>query len=297
MNRRGTKTHTTSSASVRSWTVPAGATGTPRTTFAAPRRRATSHATRAVEPVAMPSSTMTAVRPSRLRRTRSLRRRATRASSSPRSRRSAVRSSSSVTAARASTSASSTRTPPSPMAPMASSGWNGTPSLRTTMTSSGAPSACATSNATGTPPRGSPRTTTSWSRTYCSRAASSRPASTRSANTTIAITSVSAPCQASATRAALVLSETPGPLGQAYAGREPASLPAVPARWVPGHVDEADHVRVRHVLDLRTLQFTEHSSIITPGSGLQQSSSGCSALSSWGSTGHIPHVRSPGTYR
>ncbi len=34
---------------------------------------------------------------------------------------------------------------PSPIAPMASSGWVGTPSLRTTTTSSGAPRAAATS--------------------------------------------------------------------------------------------------------------------------------------------------------
>ena len=53
------------------------------------------------------------------------------------------------------------RTPPSPIAPIASSGWKGTPSLRTTMTSSGTASARATSNATGTPPRGSPSTTRS----------------------------------------------------------------------------------------------------------------------------------------
>ena len=56
---------------------------------------------------------------------------------------------------------SATRTPPSPTAPMASSGRYGTPTLRTTMTSSGASRARAISAATGTPPRGSPRTTTS----------------------------------------------------------------------------------------------------------------------------------------
>src|SRR5674476_573204 len=54
------------------------------------------------------------------------------------------------------------------------------------------------------------------------------------------------------------------------------------------HTDGADHVRVRHVFDLWTLQFTEHSSIITPGTALQQWSSSCSAMSCWGSTGHIP---------
>ena len=40
------------------------------------------------------------------------------------------------------------------MAPKPSSGWKGRPSLRTTMTSSGAPSALATWAATGTPPSG-----------------------------------------------------------------------------------------------------------------------------------------------
>ena len=74
-----------------------------------------------------------------------------------------------------------TRTPSSPMAPMPSSGWNGTPSLRTTITSSGAPSARATSKATGTPPRGRPSTTTRCPRRCCSLAASCRPASARSA--------------------------------------------------------------------------------------------------------------------
>src|SRR5659263_163579 len=139
----------------------------------------------------MPSSTMTAVRPDRSMRSRPLRSRATRSSSSARSRLSTARRSASVIRARAITLASSTWAPPSPIAPMASSGWNGTPSLRTTMTSSGAPSAPATSNATGTPPRGRPRTTTSWSCRYSSRAASSRPASTRSANTIIAVSSTS----------------------------------------------------------------------------------------------------------
>jgi len=48
---------------------------------------------------------------------------------------------------------------PSTIAPMASSGWNGTPILRTRIRSSGACKAAATSAATGTPPRGSARTT------------------------------------------------------------------------------------------------------------------------------------------
>src|SRR5215472_4599301 len=76
------------------------------------------------------------------------------------------------------------RIPPSPIAPMASSGWNGTPSLRTTITSSGASSSLATSNATGTPPRGRPRTTTSLPRRNASSLARLRPASARSANST-----------------------------------------------------------------------------------------------------------------
>ncbi len=80
------------------------------------------------------------------------------------------------------TSGLRTRAPSSPTAPMPSSGWNGTPSLRTTMTSSGAPSACATW-ATRTPPRGRPRTTTGSPRRCPSRAESRRPASSRSANT------------------------------------------------------------------------------------------------------------------
>ena len=47
------------------------------------------------------------------------------------------------------------------IAPIASSGYIGTPSLRTTITSSGTPSAVAISNPTGTPPRGSASTVTS----------------------------------------------------------------------------------------------------------------------------------------
>ena len=49
--------------------------------------------------------------------------------------------------------------PPSTTAPMASSGWKGTPTLRTRIRSSGASSTAATSAATVTPPRGSARTT------------------------------------------------------------------------------------------------------------------------------------------
>ena len=77
-----------------------------------------------------------------------------------------------------------TSTPSSPTAPIASSGRDGTPSLRTTITSNGAPKARATSAATGTPPRGNPSTTTSSPRRCRSRSASRRPASTRSTNRT-----------------------------------------------------------------------------------------------------------------
>src|SRR6516164_7318064 len=72
--------------------------------------------------------------------------------------------------------------PPSPIAPMPSSGWTGTPSLRTRITSRGAPSARATSAATGTPPRGSPSTTTSAPRRCSIRSASRLPASDLSRN-------------------------------------------------------------------------------------------------------------------
>ena len=67
------------------------------------------------------------------------------------------------TLALAITSSFRTRTPPSPSAPIASSGWNGTASLRTMITSSSAPSASATSAPTARhpgatrPPPGSDR--------------------------------------------------------------------------------------------------------------------------------------------
>src|SRR5687768_4145379 len=73
--------------------------------------------------------------------------------------------------------------PPDAMAPMASSECPGVPSLRTMKTSSGASSVVATSNATGTPPRGSASTITSSRFAYCwSLAARVRPASRRSVN-------------------------------------------------------------------------------------------------------------------
>ena len=74
-----------------------------------------------------------------------------------------------------------TRIPSSPTASMPSSGWNGTPSLRTMMTSSGAPSARATCDATGTSPGGRLSRTTGSPRRCRSLAASRRPASSRSA--------------------------------------------------------------------------------------------------------------------
>src|SRR4051812_30442926 len=89
------------------------------------------------------------------------------------------------TCAARSTSSLRTRTSPSPSAPIASSGCDGTPSLRTKMTSSGASRARATSYATGTPPRGSATTTGCSSRRWSSRAASRRPASARSRNGTL----------------------------------------------------------------------------------------------------------------
>ena len=166
----------------------AGATGTARMTFAAPSCRATWQAALAVDPVAIPSSTITAVRPARSRRRRPWRKRATLLSSRARSRRSTCCRSSWETRAMEMVRGSRTRTLPSPMAPMATSGWKGTPSFRTTITSSGASRALATSNATGTPPLGRPSTTTSGPRRPASRFPSRRPASDLSWNDTIAVT-------------------------------------------------------------------------------------------------------------
>ena len=109
-------------------------------TDAAPSSRATRHATRAVAPVATPSSTTIAVRPARSIGGASPRKRATRASSSARSRRSTFSSAAGETPPNRSTSSLSTRAPRSPMAPIATSGCCGSPSFRTTSTSSGASS-------------------------------------------------------------------------------------------------------------------------------------------------------------
>src|SRR5438552_1657953 len=79
-------------------------------------------------------------------------------------------------------SISSSGASPSTIAPSASSGWNGTPILRTRTMSSGASSPFAISAPIGTPPRGSASTTGSPPRHEASRAASWRPASRRSLN-------------------------------------------------------------------------------------------------------------------
>ena len=170
----------TSAISASASIVSGAATGTASTTWRAPCRRATRSAARAVPPVAMPSSTMITVRPASEVIGRAPRYRRTRRSSSTCSRASTAASCSAVTPPRRTTSGSRTRTPPSPIAPMPSSGCWGIPSLRTTITSRGACSARATSNATGTPPRGSASTTGCSARHGSSRVASARPASRRS---------------------------------------------------------------------------------------------------------------------
>src|SRR6266511_3412025 len=174
-------TQTTSSASRCSdATVSRGATGTASTTRSAPRSRATRMAARAVPPVARPSSTMMTVRPPSGSAGRPLRSRTARSSTSARSRVSTSASWLSDTPAWWSTSGFRTRTPSSPTAPIPSSGWYGTPSFRTIRTSSGAPSASATSYATRTTSRGRPRTSGDESRRPETRSASCRPASRRS---------------------------------------------------------------------------------------------------------------------
>src|SRR4051812_38749645 len=88
-----------------------------------------------------------------------------------------------VTRTAARTCGCRTRTPSSPIAPIAYSGFDGEPSLRTRITSRGAPRARATSAATGTPPRGRPRTTVSWRPRVRIRSPSWTPASCRFRNT------------------------------------------------------------------------------------------------------------------
>jgi hypothetical protein len=179
----GVSTQITSSASARSSsTWSAAATGTARITRPAPRARATWQAARAVEPVATPSSMISAVRPASATAGWSPRSRSARWVRTACSLASTAASCSALTSASCITGGFRIRTPPSPMAPMPSSGRSGTPSLRTTITSRGAWSVSATSNATATPPRGSPSTATSCPRRWLTRRASCRPASIRSAN-------------------------------------------------------------------------------------------------------------------
>src|SRR5205823_8928845 len=183
-NGAGVSAHTTSSAtSAISAHASAAAVGTATTTRAGPRRRSAATAARIVAPVARPSSTRITTLPCTSGAGRSPRySRSRRASSASSSR--AMASIAAVGMPSASTIAVlRTRTPPVAIAPIASSRWNGTPSLRTRNTSSGARSSRATSWATGTPPRGSASTITSgWPAYALSRRASRPPASRRSRN-------------------------------------------------------------------------------------------------------------------
>ena len=183
MNPGGAERHTTSSTSgiaASSARLSGAPTGIASTTDAAPSSRATRLATRAVAPVATPSSTITAVRP--------VRSTGGSIAAEPSHARLELRTLPLLdggevgrrTAPWRSTSSLSTRAPRSPMAPIATSGWLGSPSLRTTSTSSGAWSADASSAATGTPPRGRPSTTGRSIVRPANACASRRPASRRS---------------------------------------------------------------------------------------------------------------------
>lgn len=133
-----------------------------------------------VDPVARPSSIRRIVRSRTIAACRPPRNRRSRRSSSRRSRTTTCSTSAGGMRRSRIRSLLRTLTPPSAIAPMASSGCAGTPSLRTRKTSNGAASLAATSNATGTPPRGSPNTRTSERWAYSARrAASCRPASVR----------------------------------------------------------------------------------------------------------------------
>ncbi len=91
--RAGSSPRRPASASVPSRAAAsAGATGTASTTRAAPSARATWHAARAVDPVAIPSSTTTTVRPARSILGRTARKVVARCSSSRRSAASTARS-------------------------------------------------------------------------------------------------------------------------------------------------------------------------------------------------------------
>src|SRR5581483_11589113 len=170
-----------SSTSARSSShVAGGAAGTATTIRAGSSVRSAAIAARIVEPVARPSSTTIATRPRTSGGGRSPRKARSRRSSSARSRSVTCSRTLSGSLSAFTTSSLRTRAPPLAIAPIASSSWPGRPSLRTRNTSSGAPRARATSAATGTPPRGRPRTITSSRPAYSdSLEASARPAARR----------------------------------------------------------------------------------------------------------------------
>src|SRR5437016_1248533 len=170
-----------SACSSISWQVSGGPTGTATTIFAAPRCRSAFTAARIVAPVANPSSIKITVRPEISGAGLPSRYFSSRRWSSIISRCVIDSIISSAFGSARATSSFKTRTPPDAIAPTASSSNPGTPSLRTMKTSSGTRSACATSYATGTPPRGNPSTITSSRPAYCvSFSASNRPAADRS---------------------------------------------------------------------------------------------------------------------
>src|SRR6266511_1654792 len=167
-----------STSSPNSSHVCSAATGTATTTRGGWYWRTASAAARIVAPVARPSSTRITVLPS--------------SCGGPRSRSSASTArllSFSLLPSLLTSPSSRTSTPPVAIAPIASSECPGTPTLRTTKTSSGAPSAFATSYPTGTPPRGSASTTTSSRPPYSSRSSSARnrPASVRLRNRLVCV--------------------------------------------------------------------------------------------------------------
>ncbi len=183
-NDRGTVWQTTSSASARSSSRASGEdTGAATTTSPAPRSRRALTAARSVSPVASPSSTTITVRPRTSGGPPTAPNSSVRRPSSRRSRSRTRPISSSVIRSCRAVPWSITGVPPSAIAPMASSGCTGAPSLRTTRTCSGTPRARATSAATGTPPRGSATTTGRRARNAARSGARRRPASRRSRNT------------------------------------------------------------------------------------------------------------------
>ena len=114
---------TSSQTDCRAWSDSGAPTGTARITLLAPSCLATWHAALAVEPVAIPSSTTIAIRPAMSMCGRPSLNRCACLSRSARSRRSTAAISCGVIAPRRMTSSLLTRMPPSPIAPMASSGW------------------------------------------------------------------------------------------------------------------------------------------------------------------------------